>query len=111
MERLIKDADRKVLFIVDNLKVYHGKTVKDWMDSHKDEIELFFTSLYSPETSLDEYLNHNLKQNVHSRKIPHTKEQIRKKTETFMHGLQENKEQVTCLFKRSRLKYITKYGC
>ncbi len=27
MERLVKDTDRKVLFIVDNLKVHHGKTM------------------------------------------------------------------------------------
>lgn len=111
MERLIKDADRKVLFIVDNLKVHHGKIVKEWLDNHKNEIELFFTSPYSPEINPDEYLNHNLKQNVHSGIIPHTKEQIRKKTENFMHGLQENKEQVTCLFKHSKLKYIAIYGC
>lgn len=49
MERLIKDADRKVLFIVDNLKVHHGKIVMEWLDNHKKEIELFFTSPYSPE--------------------------------------------------------------
>jgi hypothetical protein len=38
---------------------------------HKDEIELFFTSPYSPEINPDEYLNHNLKQNIHSGIIPH----------------------------------------
>lgn len=27
--RLVKDTDRKVLFIVDNLKVHHGKMVTD----------------------------------------------------------------------------------
>ena len=110
MKRLVKDADRKVLFIVDNLKVHHGKIVKEWLDSHKDEIEIFFMSPYSPEINPDEYLNHNLKQNVHSGIIPHTKEQIRKKTETYMHGLQEQKERVTSLFKHKKLNYIEKYG-
>lgn len=43
MERLVKDTDRKVLFIVDNLKVRHGKIVAGWLSEHKDEIELFFT--------------------------------------------------------------------
>lgn len=44
MEYPIKDADQKVLFILDNLKVHHGKIVKEWLDSHTDEIELFFAS-------------------------------------------------------------------
>lgn len=76
LERLVHDSDRKVLFIVDNLKVHHGKIVKEWISKHKDELELFFTSEYSPEINPDEYLNHNLKQNIHSGIIPHTKEKI-----------------------------------
>ncbi len=59
MERLVKDTDRKGLFIVDNLKVHHGKIAAEWLSSHREEIELFFTSLYSPEINPDEYLNHN----------------------------------------------------
>jgi len=72
---------------------------------------LFFTSPYSPEINPDEYLNHTLKQNIHSGIIPHTKEQIQKKTETFMKGLRENKEKVTSLFQHQKLGYIAKYGC
>lgn len=45
----------------------------EWLSEHKDEIELFFTSPYSPEINPDEYLNHSLKQNIHSGIIPHTK--------------------------------------
>lgn len=110
MERLVGDADRKVLFIVDNLKVHHGKVVQEWLGNHKDEIELFHTSPYSPEINPDEYLNHNLKQNIHSGIIPHTKEQIRRKTEAFMRGLQNERKKVTCLFEHEKLGYIKKYG-
>ena len=110
MERLVKDTDRKVLFIVDNLKVHHGKIVAGWLSEHKDEIELFFTSPYSPEINPDEYLNNSLKQNIHSGIIPHTKEQILNKTEKFMLGLQECEEKVSCYFRHKKLKYIEKYG-
>lgn len=109
MERLVKDTDRKVLFIVDNLKVHHGKIVAEWLSKHKDEIELFFTSPYSPEINPDEYLNHALKQNIHSGIIPHTKEQIRNKTEKFMHGLQEHSERASCFFRHKNLNYIQNY--
>ena len=110
LKRLVSDTDRKVLFIVDNLKVHHGKIVQEWLDNHKDELELFFTSPYSPEINPDEYLNHNLKQNVHSGIIPHTKETIQEKVENFMHGLQNNSERVKALFRHKKLAYIQKYG-
>jgi len=61
MGRLVTDTDRKVLFIVDNLKVHHGKIVAEWLSEDKNETELFFTPPYSPEMNPDEYLNHNLK--------------------------------------------------
>ena len=109
MGRLVKDADRKVLFIMDNLKVHHGKIVAGWLSEHKDEIELFFTSPYSPEINPDEYLNHSLKQNIYSGIIPHTKEQIWK-TEKFMMGLQKCNEKISCFLKHNRLKYIQEYG-
>lgn len=110
LERLAHDSDRKVLFIVDNLKVHHGKIVAQWLESHKDELELFFTSPYSPEINPDEYLNHNLKQDVHSGVIPHTKEKIRQKVESFMTRLQDDAEKVKALFKHKKLEYIRRYG-
>ncbi|MBR6770208.1 MAG: transposase [Lachnospiraceae bacterium] len=91
---LLHNVDRKVLFIVDHLKVYHGKIVQEWHVEHKEERELFFTSPYSPEISPYEYLNHNLKQNVHSGIILHTKEKIPETVESFIHDLQESSEKV-----------------
>ena len=106
MKRLIKDADKKVFFIVDNLRVHHGKIVQAWLEEHKDEIEVFYTSPYSPEINPDEYLNHNLKQSVHSGKLPHTKADILKKTHSFMRTLQKNPTKVQNIFRHKNLKYI-----
>jgi transposase len=36
MTRLIKDAGRKVFLILDNLRVHHGKTVKQWLEEHRE---------------------------------------------------------------------------
>ena len=40
--RLIKDAGKKIYLILDNLRVHHSHVVKDWVDQHKEKIELFF---------------------------------------------------------------------
>lgn len=41
MKRLIKDAQRKVFLILDNLRVHHAHKVKAWLAEHEDEIEAF----------------------------------------------------------------------
>jgi transposase len=41
-KRLIKDADRKVFLIRDNLKVHHAGKVKDWLADHEEQIEVFY---------------------------------------------------------------------
>ena len=66
MQRLIKDSEKKILLILDNLKVRHSYVVRDWLEEHENEIEVFFLPSYSPEFNPDEYLNCDLKSGVHS---------------------------------------------
>ena len=44
LESIVHEMDRKVLLIMDNLKVHHGIIVQEWLYSHKDDLELFFIS-------------------------------------------------------------------
>ena len=76
LERLVTDAKRKVFFIVDNLKVHHGKIVAEWLEANKGKIEMFFIPPYSPELNPDEYLNNALKLDVHGGIPPSTKADI-----------------------------------
>lgn len=64
IERLIRFAKRKIIFIVDNLKVHHSKKVQTWLEKHKDKIEVRYLPSYSPELNPDEYLNGNLKREM-----------------------------------------------
>ena len=42
LQALIKDADKKVFLILDNLRVHHSRLVKVWVAEHQGEIELFY---------------------------------------------------------------------
>jgi len=106
MERLIFDSTKKVFFIVDNLKVHHGRIVKEWLDVHHNEIELFFIPPYSPELNPDEYLNHALKNHVHSGISPRTKHDIKNKTHSFMHRLTYYANEVSAFFRHPKVRYI-----
>ncbi len=106
MKRLIKDADRKVFFILDNLKVHHGKMVTAWLEKNKERIEVFYIPPYSPELNPDEYLNHVLKKDVHSGIRPRTKKELHHKTESFLRRMQHNCDKVKKMFHHPKLKYI-----
>ena len=38
LRQLIKNQNRKIFLILDNLKVHHAKKVKKWQEKHKDKI-------------------------------------------------------------------------
>ena len=100
MTRLIKDSDKKIYLILDNLKVHHSHIVKDWLQEHIDEIEAFFLPSYSPELNPDEYLNCDLKAGVHSGVPARTKDQLKKKAISHLRKLQKMPKRVSKYFKR-----------
>ena len=106
MRRLIDDSDRKIFLFIDNLKVHHGKKVREWVEKHSASIEVFFLPPYAPERNPDEYLNHNLKRSVHSGILPVTKRDIRRKIESFMRKTQHRKEMIRDIFRHKKLRYI-----
>ena len=105
MTRLIKDAGRKVFLILDNLRVHHSKNVKQWLEEHREQIEVFHLPSYSPELNPDEYLNGNLKNKVHSGKPVRIREDLEKKTRSFMRTLLKRPAHVRSYFKHHKVAY------
>ncbi|MCG8029941.1 MAG: IS630 family transposase [Candidatus Thiodiazotropha endolucinida] len=105
LKRLIKDAQRKVILIVDNLRVHHAKKVKEWLQGKEDQIELFYLPAYSPELNPDEYLNCDLKAGVHSGPPARSKGQLKKKVISHMRMLQKKSARVKKYFKHEKIRY------
>ena len=105
MSRLIKDADRKVFLILDNLKVHHSHLVKDWLEENKEKIEVFYLPSYSPEINPDEYLNGDLKQSIRSGLPARSEKELTKKTRSFMRKLQNRPHHVRNYFKHPKIAY------
>ena len=64
LERLVSEVRQKIFLIVDDLKSHHAILVKEWMETHKAQIEIFFLPPYSPEYNPDEKLNGSLKREM-----------------------------------------------
>lgn len=105
MKRLIKDTKKKVYFILDNLKVHHGKVVTEWLEKKKEHIRVFYLPSYSPELNPDEYLNQDLKQRVHSGSQAVTKKDLQHKTESFMRRLVRRPHHVKKYFHHQAVRY------
>jgi len=107
MKRLVSDVGHKVILILDNLKVHHCKTVKEWLVKNRDKIEVFCLPAYSPELNPDEYLNNDLKFEVHGNNggVARTKDAIRKKTVSHLRHLQKMPEKVEQLFDHPSVRY------
>ncbi len=45
MYRLCKNRNRKIIVILDNLRVHHSKHFKSWLKNKKEKIEVFYYSL------------------------------------------------------------------
>ena len=105
MQRLVRDTDRKVFLILDNLRIHHAKKVSAWLEKHKDEIEVFFLPPYSPEYNPDEYLNSDLKRAVGNRPMPRSQADIEHNVRSHLSQLQRNPEKVRSFFKAPCLRY------
>lgn len=103
--RLVQSCDRKVYLIADNLSVHHGKKVKAWAKKHQDDIELFYIPSYSPELNPDEYLNRDIKANVHKKRAPRTLQELKDNVIRFMRMLQKSPTRVMKYFNSPKVEY------
>lgn len=84
--------------IVDNLRVHHSKPVSEWLADKESLIELEYLPAYSPELNPDEYLNNDVKANVHRRAMPKTKEELRTNVEQHLKHIARNPNRVRSYF-------------
>lgn len=105
MKRLIKDAGKKVYLILDNLKVHHAHLVREWLEKHQKEIEVFYLPSYSPELNPDEYLNCDLKSGIRSSAPSRNSKDLKKTVIGHMRMLQKKPKRIVKYFKHPSIRY------
>ena len=102
---LVKDADKKIFLMLDNLRVHHSKPVKAWLAEHKDQIEVFYLPSYSPDLNPDERLNADLKCALGSRVQTRTKDKLTQAAKAHMSLLEQQPERVRSYFNDPKIRY------
>jgi transposase len=105
LRRLTKDAGRKVVLIVDNLRVHKAGKVQAWVESHAHEIELFYLPAYAPDHNPTEYLNNDLKRQLRQQPQPGSKEELIGRTRSVLRAVQRSPERVRAYFTPEPVRY------
>jgi transposase len=100
LQRLIRDARRKVFLILDRLPVHRAAVVRDWLARHKAKIEVSYLPSYGPELNPDEGLNADLKQNVIRKAPMRSKPQLKQAAISHMPRLAKSPARWRCWWKR-----------
>jgi hypothetical protein len=98
-------VSKKVFLIVNRLKAHEKDIVEEWVEAHKDQIELFYLPRYSPEMNPVEYLNNDMKENVNEAGLPDNKETLRSHMQGFMRKLLHLPEHVMSYFLHPSVQY------
>ena len=96
---------RKVVLIVDNLKVHKAGKVQARVESHAHEIELCYLPSYAPDHNPVEHLNNDLKQKLRQQPQPDTKEELVERTRSVLRVIQRSPERVRAYFKPEPVRY------
>jgi transposase len=103
--RLLRSTTGKVFLIVDRLRAHLTPEVMAWVAAHRDRLEVFYLPRYAPELNADEYLNNDLKGNVHAIGLPHNQGEVRSRIQAFMRQLLHLPEHVMSYFQHPSVQY------
>jgi len=105
LKRLVRESEKKVFLIVDNLRVHHSRPVKDWLEENKERMSIFYLPSYSPDLNPDEYLNNDLKARVSKRPDARHKGSLKKTAKSAMFSIQKQPEKVSAYFNAEDIRY------
>ena len=105
MQRLIKDARRKVILILDNLNVHKAKVVREWLTEHTEQIEVFYLPPYSPELNPTEYFNGDLKREIQRGVPPKDVNELKRTMLSHSRRIRKSPARVHAYFKNRHIRY------
>src|SRR5512143_1152252 len=105
LERLIREAGRKVFLILDNLRVPPSRKVWDWLADELDHIKLFFLPRYWPELNPDEYLNADLKARRNAAEPVREGAHLKPKVVSHLRSIQKQPARVRSYVRANSIRY------
>jgi len=105
LERLMQQRKRKLMWIVDRHPVDRADAVQQWLQEHRDKIEMHFLPPYSPQLNPVEYLNCDVKQGVHSKPPTRNLAQLKGRLRLHLFKLQKLPTRIVKYFQHPFIAY------
>jgi transposase len=105
LQRLIRDARRKVFLILDRLQPHRARLTREWLAEHRAEIEVHYLPPYSPELNPDEGVNADLKQAVPRKPPVRSKQQLKRAAISHMRSLSKRPKRIRPIFQHQQFRY------
>jgi transposase len=105
LERLIAKRARKLMWIVDRHPVHRSEAVRQWLQEHRDKIEMHLLPPYAPQLNPAEYLNCDVKQGVHSKPPTRNLAQLKERLRSHLFKLQKLPTRIVKYFKHPFIAY------
>ena len=105
LKRLVKSHSGKLFWIVDRHPVHRDHQVKDWLEKHSEQIEIFELPSYSPELNPVEYLNGCVKQGVHDKPPTRNLNQLKRRVLSQLRKLQKLPARIRSYFQHPSVAY------
>lgn len=104
LNKLIRNADRKIFLIVDNHRSHKSKKVNSWLKDNVEHIRLFYLPSYFPELNPDEFLNQDVKSYMRKQRVL-SKSQMVKNLDKHLKMRQKQPEIIQNFIKGCHPKY------
>jgi Transposase and inactivated derivatives len=105
LKRLLRSCSRKIILILDNLRVHHSKALQAWLAENKAFIEIFYLPSYSPDLNPDEILNSDLKNAISRTPESRRKGELELNAKAHMRSIQKKPEHIKALFQKDSVRY------
>lgn len=105
LSRLVRSKKRKVFVIADRHPVHFRKTVRQWLETHSSQIEVFYLPAYSPQLNPAEYLNNDVKQQVHAKPPTMSVKELERRALSSLRRLQKLPRRVSHYFRHRSISY------
>lgn len=107
LEGLIGATSRKVVLILDRHPAHTSGRVARWLAARADRIEVRYLPPHAPELDVEEYVNHDLKSNVHAARLPDTKAELLGQVHAFFRELQRLPRRVMAYFQHPKVQFAS----
>jgi transposase len=105
IKRLIHGSSRKVFLIVDGHPSHRAKSVRRFVETVRDQFQMFFLPPYSPELNPDEHVWNDLKNNTVGRMAIQSPEKLNSSVLSFLRKVQKSPERVRSYFNNTSTRY------